>query len=332
MRRVVLAFLVALALASAGCDSVAGSAAGSEPTGGWPQPAGQRITSDMCGLLTKADYTRLGHVRQPSMWGTVAGKDNSLDCQYRSNDELTLSLQPTAEFAKYVFATGLQEHKDGLTQADRPSALVSDVVGPADESWFDRTLGSTDATPEPHELRLRRGALIVGIVLGGVRGKKEKDPRGVLTDLADLVLRRLPHVGAKDTATTHEIEYAVAGSGTAATLDWEDYTGLQHAGFLSHARLPWLRTIPMAFPAGTSPDRLSLTVRASSSNKKVSCLIVVDDVPVASDGPGKGFADCESTFPDLPDSSGGGGDDPDPAQPASTGPRKPSRGGDWAGL
>jgi hypothetical protein len=315
MRRVVFAFLVALALA--GCDPVGGSAGGEPPPGGWPQPAAGQLTSDMCGLLTKADYNQLGHVRQPSMWGTVASENNSLDCQYRSNDELTLTLTPTAEYARYVFATGLEEHKGDLTRAHLTSDLAADVVGPADESWYDRSLGSTDPTPEPHEIRLRRGALIVSIVLGGVRGRTEKDPREVLTELSNLVLRRLPHVGAKDVGTNHKIEYEVVGSGRAATLEWEDYTGFKHGGSLSKPRLPWVRTVQMAVRPGAMASNASLSVRASSPNAKVGCQIIVDGTPVAADGMRQGNAFCESPLPDRPDSSDGGGDDGSPAQPAS---------------
>ncbi|GAB2846862.1 hypothetical protein GCM10027176_58230 [Actinoallomurus bryophytorum] len=319
MRRVVFAFLVALALA--GCDPVGGWAGGEQPPVSWPQPAAGRLTSDMCRLLTKADYTRLGHVRQPNMWGTVAG-NNSLDCQYRANDELTLTLTPTAEYAKYVFATGLEEHRGDLARAHLTSDLADDLVGPADESWYDRALGSTDPTPEPHEIRLRRGALIVGIVLGGVRGRTEKDPRQVLTELSNLVLRRLPHVGAQDVGTDHKIEYEVVGSGRAATLEWEDYTGFKHGGFLSKPRLPWVRTVQMAVPPGARAPDASLSVRASSRNAKVGCQVTVDGTPVAADGMRKGYAHCESPLPDGADSSDGGGDG-SPAQPASTGPHEP---------
>ena len=319
MRRVAFAFLVALALA--GCDPVAGSTGGEPPPGGWPQPAAGRLTGGMCGLLTKADYAGLGHVRQPSMWDTVAGGGNSLDCQYRSNDELKLTLLPTAEYAAYVFATGLQQHKDGLAQVHRASGLADDVVGPADESWYDRSLGSTDPTPEPHEIQVRRGALIVGIVLGGVKGKTEKDPRDVLTELSNLVLRRLPHVGTQDVGTNHTIEYEVVGSGRAATLTWEDYTDFENNGSPSRPRLPWVRTIRVAALPGAATDPMSLSVRASSPDKKVGCQITVDGTPVAADGMRKGHAYCESPFPDQPDSSDDGGDGR-PAQPASTDPFK----------
>ena len=321
MRRVVFAFLLTLALA--GCDPLAGSPAGEPPPGGWPQPAAGRLNSDLCGLLTKADYARLGHIRQSSMWSTVADGGDSLACQYRSNDELTLTLLPTAAYAEYVFATGLREHKDDLTRAHRTPGLADDVVGPADESWYDRSLGSTDPTPEPHEIRVRRGALIVGVMLSGVRGKTEKDPRDVLIELSNLVLRRLPHVGAQDVGTNHKIEYEVVGSGRAATLKWEDYTGFTHSGSLSNPRLPWLRTIPMAVFPGAAASPLSLSVRASSPDKKVGCQITVDGTPVAADGMRKGHAYCESAFPDQPDMSDGG--DGSPAQPASTGPRGAGR-------
>jgi hypothetical protein len=291
MRRVTLAFLAALALV--GCDPVAGSVHDGPPAGGWPQPAGDRLTESMCGLLTKADYTRLGHVRRPSMWGTVNASTNSLDCQYQAGDELTLSLQPTAEFARYVFAADLQDHKGRLAADHRRSTLAGDVVGPADESWSDivATMGTAAAGPE---LRLRRGALILGITLSGVRGKKEKDPRGELTELANLVLRRLPHVGAHDTGTTHKIEYEVVGTGRAGSIEWEKFDGVGGYGRLKNPRIPWLQTVWMATGGSITPNPPVLRVQASSPDRKVGCLIVVDGVPQAGQRPRKDFADCQA--------------------------------------
>ena len=312
MRRALLAFLVALALT--GCTPAPGSARSTQPPGGWPQPAGKWLTERMCGLLTKADYTSHGHARQPD--DTINALDNSVDCHYPAGEEMTLSLKPTAEFAKYVFGTGLQLHRDRLTAGHRRSELARDVVGVADESWFDMftaTLGSTSTDPE---IQVRRGALILDITLGGARGK---DPRGVLTKLAGLVLRRLPHVGAKDAGTNHTIEYEVVGTGRAATLEWEDYTDFKHGGFLSNPRLPWVRTVQMAVPPGAVASPVSLSVRTSSPNTKVGCQITVDGTPVAADGMKKGYVDCEGPFPDQPDFPDGGGDG-SPAQPASTGP------------
>jgi hypothetical protein len=299
----------ALLVALTGCRVTAGGDDSGPPAGGWPQPAGNRVTDDMCGLLTNADYTKLGHVRRPKINSSVTSRANSLYCQYQSTDEMTLSLQPSAEFAKYVFAADLNYHKAQLTENHRQSALVNGVVGAADESWVDYWgPGTADARPVAHEIRIRRGALILGITLSGVRGKSEKDPRSVLVDLAGLVLRRLPHVGAKDTGTQHKIEYDVIGVGKAKSIDWTDYTGVQNAGTVTNVRMPWLHMVPMASVDGVEPDSLSLRVEASSPKTKVGCLIVVDGVPVAGVKPKPRFVDCQADFPDT---SGGG------AQPAS---------------
>ncbi|MDN3353407.1 MmpS family transport accessory protein [Actinomadura sp. DC4] len=293
-----------LLVALTGCRT---AESGGPPPGGWPQPAGDRLTEAMCGLLTDADYTRLGHARQAKTSGSVAVRANSLDCQYRSNDEMSLDLVPTAGFAKYVFAAGLKDHRGQLAERHRRPALVSGVIGAADESWFDYwTLGDADDRPVAHEIRVRRGALILGITLSGVRGKREKDPRSVLVDLAGLVLRRLPHVGAKDTGTPHRIEYEVMGTGRAKQIQWTDYTGVQSAGTLTGARLPWARTVPMAAADGTQPDMPDVSAETSSPTAKVGCLIVVDGVPVAAQRPQRRFVRCQGTFPDA-------GDDTQPA-------------------
>lgn len=303
----------ALLVALTGCRlTAAADDDGGPPPGGWPQPAGGQITENMCGLLTDADYTRLGHVRRPKINSSVKTRANSLYCQYEGTDEMTLSLQPSADFAKYVFAAELKYHKDQLTENHRGSALVDGVVGAADESWVDYWgPGTAEARPVAHEIRLRRGALILGITLSGARGKREKDPRSVLVGLAGLVLRRLPHVGAKDTGTQHKIEYEAIGTGTAKSIDWADYTGVQNAGALANVRLPWLHMVPLATASGVQPDKLVLRVEARSPRAKVGCLIVLDGVPVAGERPRSHRAACEADFPVTDE----GGD----AQPASFG-------------
>jgi hypothetical protein len=306
VRLIGLVLLVALA----GCRP-AGGDDGGPPAGGWPQPAGDHVTAGMCGLLTDADYSRLGHVRRTKLNGSVTDRANSVYCQYKGSDDMTLSLQPSADFAKYEFAAELAEHKGQLAEGHRRSALVSGVVGAADESWFDYWgPAPADARAVAHEIRVRRGALILDLTLSGVRGKHEKDPRSVLVDLADLVLRRLPHVGAKDTGTQHKIEYEAIGTGKAHGIDWNDYTHVQQSGSVSRVRLPWLHMVPMAAADGARVDSLYLKVEASSPKRKVGCLIVVDGVPVAGVKPRPGFADCEADFPDTGDTSGSG------AQPA----------------
>jgi hypothetical protein len=292
MRRVALAFLATLALI--GCDPVAGSVHATPPPGGWPQPSGKWLTERMCGLLTKADYASPGHVRQPDD-NTINALDNSVDCHYPAGEEMRLSLKPTAEFAKYVFATGLQIHQDRLAAAHRRPELARDVAGATDESWFDvytATLGSTAADPE---IQVRRGALILDITLGGAR---EKDPRGILTKLAGLVLGRLPHVGAKDTGITHKITYEATGAGRATSVEWHDYGGVQDDRIVQNVRLPWVHTVEVATGGRLEPNLPNIWVKASSPDKKVGCLIVVDGVPQGSLPPAKDRTVCQGGFPD----------------------------------
>jgi hypothetical protein len=278
----------------------------------------------MCGLLTEADYAALGHDRQPRTSGSVNDHENTVDCRYRSADGMALTLEPTADFAHYVFAAGLTDHRARLAGTHRRSALLHDVVGVADESWFDYPVpGAAGARPVAHELRLRRGSLILGITLGGVRGAKEKDPKSVLIALAGLVLRRLPRVGVRDTGTGHKIEYEAIGTGRAKSIGWDDYTGIRNSGELANTRLPWLHVVPMATSDGMTPDAPSLRVEAASRTAKVGCLIVVDDVPVAARRPRRGTAACRGSFPDP-----GGGSPPSvqPASRSSAGPASPRSG------
>ncbi|HEY0540258.1 MAG TPA: hypothetical protein VGD53_17950 [Actinoallomurus sp.] len=299
----------ALLLVLTGCRLTSGRHDQSgPPAGGWPQPAGTRVTSAMCGLLTDADYARLGHDRKPSTSGTVRDQTNTVDCLYESVDEMTLSLEPTAAAAKYIFAADLRNHRKQLAEGSRRSDLAGGVVGPADESWFDNwSAGTSGSSPAAHEIRVRRGGLILGITLSGDRGKKERDPRTVLVDLADLVLRRLPHVGARDTGTTHRIEYELIGKGKATGVYWDDYTGIENSD-VENLPLPWSTVVEMASPAGVTPDPPVLHAEVGP-NAKLTCLIFVDGVPVAGEKSHKGVVECEGV---LPDDGDAGGD----AQPA----------------
>jgi hypothetical protein len=299
----------ALLLVLTGCRLTSGRHDQSgPPAGGWPQPAGTRVTSAMCGLLTDADYARLGHDRKPSTSGTVRDQTNTVDCLYESVDEMTLSLEPTAAAAKYIFAADLRNHRKQLAEGSRRSDLAGGVVGPADESWFDNwSAGTSGSSPAAHEIRVRRGGLILGITLSGDRGKKERDPRTVLVDLAGLVLRRLPHVGARDTGTTHRIEYELIGKGKATGVYWDDYTGIENSD-VENLPLPWSTVVEMASPAGVTLDPPVLHAEVGP-NAKLTCLIFVDGVPVAGEKSHKGVVECEGV---LPDDGDAGGD----AQPA----------------
>jgi hypothetical protein len=266
----------------------------------------------MCGLLTKADYAALGHVRRPSMSSMVHDSTNTLDCTYQSIDAMTLSLKPTAEAARYYFAADLEDHRRQLASGHRPSVLAKNVVALADESWFDNWAVGT-AEQNAHEIRVRRGALVLGITLSGVRGKKEGDPRSVLTALAELVLRRLPHAGTKDTGTNHKVEYEVVGLGRATSIWWEDFTGISSGGSVENTRIPWVRKVSMATAPGTRHNPPRLRVETASAKTKVGCLILVDGVPVAAQRPtAGGLVECEG---DLPEDDSGAS-----AQPAAYGP------------
>ncbi|WP_345462476.1 hypothetical protein [Actinoallomurus oryzae] len=280
------------------------------PPGGWPQPSGgDRVTKEMCGLLTKADYAELGHDRRAGVSGTVNDRTNTLDCTYQSIDAMTIALKPTAEAARYYFAADLEDHKRQLASGHRSSVLAKNVVALADESWFDNWAVGT-AEQNAHEIRVRRGGLVLSITLSGVRGKKEGDPRSVLTALADLVLHRLPLAGTKDTGTNHKVEYEVIGLGRATSIWWEDFTDINGGGSVENTRIPWVRKVSMATGSGTQPHLASLRVQTASAKTKVGCLILVDGVPVDAQRPtAGGLVECKGGIP---------GDDSDSsAQPAA---------------
>lgn len=295
MKRAVLAVLAGvLILAGCGSTGSGGSADSAVPAGGWPQPADGRVGESMCALLTSGDYARFGHHRAPDVSPQVDVKTNALDCRSGTADEMTLALEPTAAYARYVFAAGLREHR-----AQVHSVPVTGVVGAADESWFDRWgMGSDDGA---HELRVRRGSLIVGLTLSGAG--HEKDPRAALVGLADLVLRRLPHVGAKDTGTTHRLTYQVTGADRAASVTFDDYAAANENGSAENARLPWLREVPVAFGPSVSPDPPVVDVNATTTTAKVGCRIILDDVVIAEEKPHEGYVACHGQWPESPENS-----------------------------
>ncbi|MFB9833840.1 hypothetical protein [Actinoallomurus acaciae] len=299
------ALVFAMVFALAGCRLTGGADQAGPPAGGWPQPAGNLVNTKMCGLLTKADYAKLGHVRRPSMSSTVNDRTNTLDCSYQSVDAMSLTLKPTAEAARAYFAADLADHKQQLASDHRSSVLAQDVVALADESWFDYwTAGTEDQGAVAHEIRVRRGALVLTIVLNGVRGKKEGDPRNVLAALADLVLRRLPHAGTKDTGTNHKVQYEVIGLGRATSIWWEDFTGVDgDNASVKNTRIPWIRTVSVATAAGITPDQAMVHVETASKKTKVGCLILVDNVPIAGERPkAGGVVECEGDIPEDDDS------------------------------
>src|SRR4051794_20872583 len=60
---VLMAALAACDPASAGHKNTGTGTSGGPPPGGWPQPVNGQLTTNMCGLLTNADYAKYGHER-----------------------------------------------------------------------------------------------------------------------------------------------------------------------------------------------------------------------------------------------------------------------------
>lgn len=269
-----------------------GIKAAGPPPGGWPQPENGRITQKMCGLLTDADYAKFGHQRLPSVSQDQGTGSNAVTCLYMTSDELTLNLQPTAESAKIVYADDLKDHKERLASDGRQSILATNVVPGADESWFDYWTIGTEASKMPeHELRLRRGSLLVNLVLSGIKGKNEQDPRTVLSGLAALVLQRIPDVGKVDTGTTHKVTYQVTGKGRAKEIDYADPTQSKIIKAGGHP-LPWKIVKPVP-SLGDQQVPLTLSALAASPMAAIGCRISVDGKIVTEQEPRiGGFASC----------------------------------------
>jgi hypothetical protein len=265
------------------------------PPGGWPQPEGGRMTAKMCGLLTEADYASFGHRRLPSVSEKLSEAGaNRVDCLYMTDDELWLDLQPTAESARLVFAADFRDHKRRMVEDERKSIVATSVVPGADASWYDlATLGSDGQYPE-HELRLRRGALLVGITLSGIKGQGEQDPRTVLTGLAALVLKRIPDVGKTDTGRTHQVRYDVLGAGRALTINYSDPTSGKSIT-RKNVRLPWRLVLPMG-DTGQSPTPLVLNAASTAPLAALGCRISADGRTVATQPRQGGLAFCNGTY------------------------------------
>lgn len=271
--------------------------AGGPPPGGWPQPENGRFTKKMCGLLTEADYAKFGHQRLPAdaEGRPVPGSANSVSCAWIAADQLVLNLQPTADAAKLIFAAGLRQHQRRMAQEGVRPVLATSVVPGADESWFDYwTYVSAGSKRPEHELQLRRGSLIVGLTLSGLRGKNEKEPREVLAGLAALVLQRIPEVGKKDTGVTHKLRFEVLGKGRAQSVSFYDPTRGQTIR-RKNVRLPWHSTTPLVT---TQPQvLLNLTAVAPTPFARIGCRISVDGKQLEEQAPTvTGLTNCTATY------------------------------------
>ncbi|WP_157610316.1 MmpS family transport accessory protein [Spirillospora albida] len=284
---VALGALLAVTGCTGGGSQDGGDTEAKPPPGGWPQPENGKLTPEMCGLLTDADYRKYGHNRLSSEPGRRSTNSaNGIECTWTGGDYLTLDLQATAEDAKLFFRRYLDEHRERLRSDGRPTIIAQNVVPGADESWFDYwTIGSDPGERfVEHELAARRGALTVRLVLSGIKGDKEKDPRTVLSGLAALVLQRLPDVGTKDTGTRHQVRYEITGRpGTAKMITYLDPVDTKSVT-LRNVKLPWKKEFPVPAPQGGAPTPLSLTATGDTSTitTVLSCRIVVDGQESAS--------------------------------------------------
>jgi hypothetical protein len=295
----------ALVLVLAACGSSSGGggiksavkAAGGPPAGSWPQPVNGQLTPAMCGLLTDSDYAKYGHQRLPvDSQKRVDGQPNAVDCLYMTEDDLNLSLQPTAEAAKLAYSAGLSDHKKRLTEDRRPTVLASGVVPGADESWFDYwTLGTANSKFKEYEIQVRRGSLLVGIVLSGLKGKNEQDPRTVLSGLAGLVLQRIPDVGRADTGKTIKARFSVIGPGRAKQITYNDPTTSKTVT-LKNVKLPWHVDKPLV-ALGSPFVLLNLSALSGQTMSAIGCTIAVDGQTVIEQAPQiGGFANCMKSY------------------------------------
>ncbi len=304
----VLSVAVALVFALAGCGTGSGGSGGGgggsgaqaagPPAGGWPQPENGQITTKMCGLLTDADYAKYGHHRLPVVsQKRVDDAPNAVECLYMTSDELDLGLQPTAEAAKVAYAAALKDHKDRLSEDQRPTVLAENVVPGAEESWFDYwTLGSAPSKFTEYQVEARRGALTVGIILSGLKGKSEQNPRVLLSGLAGLVLQRIPNVGKTDTGVTSKVRFTVTGTGRAREIGYNDPTSAKSVT-LKNVRLPWHTSRPLVNTGTTSFVLLNLTATAVGPMAAIGCSISVDGQPVIDEAPRiGGFTSCIKSY------------------------------------
>jgi hypothetical protein len=216
---------------------------------------------------------------------------------YMTSDELYLGLQRNAESAKLTFANTLQDHKDRLAEDKRTSVLAQNVVPGAEESWFDYwTLGTESSPYKEYEVDVRRGSLLMTITLSGIHGKKETDPKTLLSGLAGLVLQRIPAVGKTDTAKTQKVRFVVIGPGRAKQIIYTDPSTLKSVT-LKNVKLPWHVDKPLVSMGQPSA---MLTVNAFNGGMAtIGCSISVDGTTVVEQRPSFGLTTCTGNY-DFP--------------------------------
>jgi hypothetical protein len=297
-RRVAMALAgLGLLLAVAACGPAKSGATGTAtPSPGWPQAVNGRLTTQMCGLLTEADYAKY-HRARFSLQSDDVDPANTVFCRYLLDDYLTLSLQPTEEAAKLVLENDQDMQIAQLAGNGIVSILDSGYVPHTDDSWFDYTNTSTPAHKEYH-LEARRGALLIILNLGGAPDKNATDPRTTLAGLATLVLQRVPDLGTHDLGQTHKITMHVSGTGAADYVHYADpnVPGTLYVRVQPPPKLPWSLEVPFAIVS--SKETISLSVTAASAagaSAPLSCQISVDGKLEVSNS-GAGTTSCQAVY------------------------------------
>jgi len=289
--------MAAVLLVVTGCSGGGGSAKPS--TSSWPQPENGQITAKMCGLLTSEDYEQFNHRLLLDLEPQRGEKafTNGVSCSAPPADMLTLMLQPTAESAKIWYQGSLAARKRAVISDKSDTVLVENLVTDADESWFDFWLTSgNENESQEYELQVRRGALVVALVLSSVDKTREKDPKGTLIALADRVLQRVGDLGKTDTGTTPMLHLEVNGTGTAARIDY--LVPDREFQTIENVALPWKADLPLA-DHGEQSQSISLNATlpiTSGFPTQVSCRILADD-KIVSDEQNLGFAGCLGNLP-----------------------------------
>jgi hypothetical protein len=287
----------AILLVLAGCsggDEEPGGGKVQAPPGGWPQPENGRITAKMCGLLTSDDYAEFGHklLLDLEPGAGVAATSNGVYCSAPPADILALNLQPTAESAKVWYKGSLDDRKFQVVSDKRDTILVENLVTGADESYLDYWVNSgNDDKLKDFALEVRRGSLILSLVLSGVDDTKEKDPQGTLVALADRVLQRVGDLGRTDTGVTPMLHLEAGVKGKAEQIQYS--VPDRKVVTLKNVKLPWKVDLPLA-DHGDQLQIFSLDVRSpitSGLPGAVSCRILVDD-KIVDENRSLGYAGC----------------------------------------
>ncbi|MGN9913839.1 hypothetical protein ACTMTJ_40525 [Phytohabitans sp. LJ34] len=294
------AVVVLLAAAScAGGDEETGGGSVEPPAGGWPQPENGQLTAKMCGLLTRADYEQFDHRQLLDLEPLTSQKEstNSVSCSAPPADMLGLTLQPTAESAKVWYQSSLAGRKSQVISHKRDTVLVENLVTGADESWLDFWVDSgNDDKLKDYELKVRRGALVVTLVLSGIDETKEKDPKGTLVALADRVLQRVGDLGKTDTGVTPMLRLEVNGKGKAGQIVYS--VPDRDVKTLTDVKLPWKVDLPLA-DHGEQLQNFSLNAHTPITRGLpvgISCRILVDG-KILSQEQNFGFAGCLGHLP-----------------------------------